>query len=104
MFKVIVPETNASRHLFFTNKRIRREGTVTGTGGAVLFPRRGDPKTRPLPRPARSHPKKLSLKPMDRIADVLPFSKLEPNQVLFHSVNSFAPPPPRLFASWLCFQ
>ena len=58
MFKVIVPETNASRHLFFTNKRIRREGMVTRIG-AVLLPQEGESQRQdPLPRSARSHPKK----------------------------------------------
>lgn len=59
MFKVIVPETNASRHLFFTNKRIQREGMVTRRRGAVLLPQEGESqKQDPLPRSARSHPKK----------------------------------------------
>lgn len=47
-------------------------------------------------------PKGVKPMPADRIADVLPFSKSEQNQVLFHPVDSFAfPPPPRLLASLL---
>lgn len=62
MFKVIVPETNASRHLFFTNKSIQREGMVAETEGlSSISPggetHRGDP----LLRSARSHPRKSIL-------------------------------------------
>lgn len=97
MFKVIVPETNASRHLFFTNKSIQREGMVAETRGAVLyFPRRGDPQRRPLAQISQKPPEKINLKPTDRIADLLPFSKSEQNQTLFHPVDIFAfPSPPR---------
>lgn len=62
MFKVIVPETNASRHLFFTNKRIRREGTVTGTGGAVLFPQEGRSKDETPAQTSQKPPKEVKPK------------------------------------------
>lgn len=96
MFKVIVPETNASRHLFFTNKSIQREGMVTEMRGAVLFPQEGRPKEGTPAQISGKPPKKINLKPTDRIADLLPFSKSEQNQTLFHPVDIFAfPSPPR---------
>lgn len=61
MFKVIVPETNASRHLFFTNKRIQREGMVTEMRGAVLFPQEGRPKEMTPVQISQKPPKKLNL-------------------------------------------
>lgn len=95
MFKVIVPETNASRHLFFTNKSIQREGMVTEMRGAVLFPQEGRPKEVTPAQISQKPPKKINLKPTDRIAaDLLPFSTSEQNQTLFHPVDIFAFPSP----------
>lgn len=102
MFKVIVPETNASRHLFFTNKRIQREGMVTEMRGALLFPQEGRSEEMTPAPISPNPPEEVKPKPTDRIADVLPFSKSEQNQVLFHPVDSFAFfSPPRLLASSL---
>lgn len=74
MFKVIVPETNASRHLFFTNKRIQREGMVTEMRGALLFPQEGRSEEMTPAPISPNPPEEVKPKPTDRIADVLPFS------------------------------
>lgn len=50
-------------------------------------------------------PKGVKPMPADRIADVLPFSKSEQNQVLFHPVDSFAfPPPPKIIGIIVIFK
>lgn len=42
--------------------------------------------------------------PADRIADVLPFSKSEQNQVLFHPVDSFAFFSPKIIGIIVIFK
>lgn len=65
MFKVIVPETNASRHLFFTNKRIRRVGMVTKMRGAVLFPQEGRSREMTPAQISQKPPKEVKPMPAD---------------------------------------
>lgn len=105
MFKVIVPETNASRHLFFTNKRIWREGMVTKMRGAVLFPQEGRSEEVTPAQSSQMPPEVVKPKPTDQTADVLPFSKSEQNQVLFHPVDSVAfPPTPEIISIIIIFK
>lgn len=100
MFKVIVPETNASRHLFFTNKRIWREEMVTKMRGAVLFPQEGSSEEMTPAQISQKPPKEVKPKPTDQIADVLPFSK---SKTRFRSTQWILLPffPLRLLASSL---
>lgn len=65
MCKVIVPETNASRHLFFTNRRIWREGMVTKMSGAVLLSQEGIPKEMTPVQISQKPPKEVKPKPTD---------------------------------------
>lgn len=74
---------------------------VTKMRGAVLFPQEGRFEEMTPAQTNQMPPKEVKPKPTDQIADVLPFSKSEQNQVWFHPVDSvaFPTPPPRLLAS-----
>lgn len=85
-------------------KEFGGEGMVTKMRGAVLFPQEGRSEEMTPAQISQMPPKEVKPKPTDQIADVLPFSKSEQNQVLFHPVDSVAFFPPEIISIIIIFK
>lgn len=78
---------------------------VTKMRGAVLFPQEGRSEEVTPAQSSQMPPEVVKPKPTDRTAAVLPFTKSERSQVLFHPVDSVAfPPTPEIISIIIIFK